>query len=104
MVFAQSNGPLVPMTGAIDPIERTYRQLLEQVLGAGEWLSGDHRVHALVAAALLGVSVRTLENWRSSGNGPDFVRLGHGGNKITYRLMDLSEWLQSIHVDGGSRE
>lgn len=36
------------------------------------------------------LSVRTLANWRSSGNGgPPFVKLG---GKILYPLSRLSEW------------
>ncbi len=33
---------------------------------------------------------RTLERWRSSGEGPPFVRLGR---RVAYRLQDLERWV-----------
>jgi predicted DNA-binding transcriptional regulator AlpA len=41
-------------------------------------------------AALLGLKVSTLANWRWSGCGPPFLRLGR---KIRYRPSDLADWL-----------
>ena len=42
------------------------------------------------AAAYLGVSPRTLENWRASGDGPDYARLGA---RVVYRIVDLDKFL-----------
>jgi hypothetical protein len=47
------------------------------------------------AAALLGVSFRSLITWRSRGGGPAFRRVGPGGRTILYELKDLVEWAQS---------
>ena len=44
------------------------------------------------AAEALGVSPRTLANWRSRGGGPVFVRLG--GKAIRYRATDLVEFVE----------
>jgi len=41
-------------------------------------------------AERLGCSVRTLERWRVSGDGPAFVKLGH---LVRYRDNDIAEWL-----------
>jgi len=35
------------------------------------------------------ISVRTLNNWRTQGNGPAFVKLG---GKVAYPLDKLIEW------------
>jgi predicted DNA-binding transcriptional regulator AlpA len=43
------------------------------------------------AAALLGLSPRTLEGWRRTGEGPAFVRLGR--RRVAYRRSALDSWL-----------
>ncbi len=48
------------------------------------------------AAAFLGVSVRTLQRWRTEppkGGGPPFYKLG--AKRVVYRLSDLSRWAES---------
>jgi hypothetical protein len=45
------------------------------------------RVKPATAAELLGISVNTLRNRRSMGEGPLFVRTGR--NRITYQLHEL---------------
>ena len=44
------------------------------------------------AARTLGVSHRTLEDWRCTGSGPRFLKLGN--RMVRYRLSDLQEFLQ----------
>jgi len=44
-------------------------------------------------AALLGVSERTLERWRSEHLGPPFVRLV-GLGSVRYRKADVDQWLE----------
>jgi predicted DNA-binding transcriptional regulator AlpA len=46
------------------------------------------------AAHLLSISMRTLENWRHKGLGPEFVRIS--SRCIRYRLSDLENWQQAI--------
>lgn len=42
------------------------------------------------AAKLLRVSVRTLEGWRRTGEGPPFIRCGR---LARYRHADVSRWI-----------
>jgi hypothetical protein len=59
----------------------------------------DGRVSELVAAALLGRSPGTLRNWRSAGDGPQFVRLGvNGGARVSYTLLALAEWMHTLRA------
>ena len=44
------------------------------------------------AAALLGIEVGTLANWRYRGVGPRFLRLG---GRVRYRLADLADYLDA---------
>lgn len=43
------------------------------------------------AAKVLGVSSRTLSNWRCRGGGPDYVKMG--SKAVRYRLDDLNEFV-----------
>lgn len=43
------------------------------------------------AAFHLGISHRTLEDWRLTGFGPCFVKLGR---RVLYRMQDLIEFVQ----------
>ena len=36
---------------------------------------------------------RTAQRWRSTGEGPAFVRLGQ--RRVLYRLTDIEKWLAS---------
>jgi predicted DNA-binding transcriptional regulator AlpA len=44
------------------------------------------------AALLLSVSLSLLKKWRTTGDGPRFVKLG--GRAIGYRRADLSDWIE----------
>lgn len=44
------------------------------------------------AAERLGVRASTLANWRWTGSGPRFLKVG---GRVRYRLFDLAEWLES---------
>jgi predicted DNA-binding transcriptional regulator AlpA len=43
------------------------------------------------AAAPLGVSVRTLQNWRLRGGGPPYQKLG---SAVRYSTSKLHEWIE----------
>lgn len=43
------------------------------------------------AAALLLLNPRTLDNWRSKGKGPRYVK---AGRKVAYRMTDLTAWVE----------
>ena len=44
------------------------------------------------AAYLLGISVRTLQAWRTRNSGPPFARLGR---LVRYRRSMLEDWTKS---------
>lgn len=52
------------------------------------------------AARLLGVSARTLFNWRAAGRGPRFKR---EGGRILYATAALSRWLDADEPDADGR-
>ena len=56
-------------------------------------------VSANEAAAMLGVSPRTLANWRALGIGPAFVRVGAVRSRTLYRVDDLNTWLDNNRVE-----
>jgi excisionase family DNA binding protein len=51
------------------------------------------------AAAVLGLSERTVERMRVAGNGPRFVRMGRS---IRYRPADIENWIASRVVSSTS--
>ena len=61
---------------------------------AGERTMKDHPEYLSTrqAASLLGVSARTLERFRVSGDGPPFCKFGH---RVSYRRTEVDEWAQS---------
>lgn len=56
-------------------------------------------VSANEAAAMLGVSPRTLANWRTHRVGPAFVRVGRVHSRTLYRINDLKTWLDANRVE-----
>ena len=48
-----------------------------------------------------GISPQTLENWRSQGKGPKYVKLGAGGSSpVVYRLADVEKY-ERKNLQGG---
>ena len=45
------------------------------------------------AAFVLGISSRTLANWRSRSKGPAYIRFGKNRSPVMYRLCDVEDWL-----------
>lgn len=43
-------------------------------------------------AAYLGVPVKTVYRWNTTGTGPTYVRVG---KHVRYRLADVDKWLAS---------
>ena len=58
---------------------------------------------SVTAAAYVGVSRKTLSNWRALGEGPAYVRLGRSGARIVYRVADLDRYLAERLIGGGVR-
>lgn len=52
------------------------------------------------AADVLCISSRTLQAWRSRGEGPAFVRAGRA---IRYRRRDLLAWMEAQTVHSSAR-
>lgn len=53
-------------------------------------LHPDQLVDTETAAAFLDYSERTLVDWRQSGFGPRFIKVGDG--RVKYRVRALIEW------------
>ena len=54
----------------------------------------DGRHDEVAAAEFLGLKPATLRTWRSSGQGPSYVRAG----RIWYYVDDLNSWLRSRRI------
>jgi len=46
------------------------------------------------------ITIRTLANWRSSGTGPPFVKIG---GRILYKIEMVLEWEHRRTVNGTSQ-
>lgn len=64
----------------------------------------DRAVDTKEAARILGISHRTLENFRLRGGGPAYVRVGAGGKLVRYRLSALSAWMDAHTASSTSEE
>jgi hypothetical protein len=58
-------------------------------------ISADGRVSELNAAKLLDLHPDSLARLRKEGKGPVWYDLALGGARVTYRLFDLSVWIES---------
>jgi hypothetical protein len=55
------------------------------------WKDEPRLISSKEAALLLNVSVGTLNNWRTSGKGPRFKRVGR---RCFYQIADLKQYLE----------
>lgn len=62
--------------------------------------SASKVLSAKAAAEALGVSAKTLANWRVSGIGPKFVKLG---SRVLYRQVHLNAFLEERTVSSTSQ-
>lgn len=53
------------------------------------------------AAEYLGVSHRTLQSWRTKGQGPAYVKFSRNG--VLYRAQDLRDFVDARVVGGGAK-
>lgn len=44
-------------------------------------------------AVRLGLSVKTLQNWRCGGCGPRYLKIG--GGAVRYPLVEVNAWIES---------
>ena len=59
-----------------------------------------HPVDTTDASLIVGCAPRTLDNWRSQGRGPRFIRVGR---LIRYRISDLEAYLDAGTVEAANR-
>lgn len=83
----------------LDRIQATARMLEAACREAGHGITGDGRVGESVAAELLGFEATTLANRRGEGKAPRHFRIGGFGHRVTYRLVDIAEWIESSRCD-----
>jgi excisionase family DNA binding protein len=55
----------------------------------------DPKLSNTDAAAYLGISPKTLNDWRSAGRGPDYLKIG---TLVRYRQSDLDAYLERCTV------
>lgn len=51
-----------------------------------------------IAARVIGLGHRTLEQWRHLGKGPAYLKVGR---QVRYRQSDLDVWLQDRRIQPG---
>jgi excisionase family DNA binding protein len=56
----------------------------------GGW-AGDPLMRESEAAQILGLSKRTLQKWRLTGGGPEFLKFGRA---VRYSVESLERWLR----------
>ena len=61
----------------------------------------DGLIDERAAADYLCYSVRALQNWRSRGGGPNFVKVS--GRSVRYTRRDLQAWIASKRVANTSQ-
>lgn len=54
------------------------------------------------AAEKMGLTERTLQNWRYTGKGPDYIKLSH--RAVRYRESDLAEWVEERRFTSTAEE
>lgn len=74
-------------------VERIRAAFERRCLGVDAWISADGRIGEQTAAALLGWSHGSLVNRRAEGTGPPHYKVGGAGNRISYALHELAEWV-----------
>jgi excisionase family DNA binding protein len=74
-------------------LEPSLLELIERTAAAtvAALRTSRRYVNTREAAEYLGCSPKTLQNWRSSGKGPRFVRIG---GKIAYDFADLDAFIR----------
>jgi hypothetical protein len=88
--------------GPSSEIERrsnTLKLMIAASKAAGFAISADLRVGEPDAAELLGYSRKYLKELRQEGKGPVSYLRGIGGGRISYRLIDLVEWIEFARED-----
>jgi predicted DNA-binding transcriptional regulator AlpA len=61
----------------------------------------DRLMNEHEAAEVLCYSVRALQNWRSRGGGPKFIKVS--ARSVRYRRRDLLDWIEARTVASTSQ-
>lgn len=59
----------------------------------------DRLIDTEELAKALGVSPRTVDAWRTAGEGPDYIKIGA---QVRYRETDVEQWLSTVRVIQGN--
>ncbi len=85
-----------------DPFDGTWDAAVEPgAAGDADELAEENHLDTREAAAWLGLSPKTLERYRVSGEGPDFLRTGY---RVRYLLEDLEKWASARRWTSTSEE
>ncbi len=79
-----------------DPFDGTW-----DAAGDADERTEENHLNTREAAAWLGLSPKTLERYRVSGEGPDFLRIGY---RVRYLLEDLEKWASARRWTSTSEE
>lgn len=82
------------MTDFQSRIESTASILTSFAQNQGMTVTGDRRISEKDAAKLLGLNPAYLKNLRQEGKGPVPYNRGMAGCRISYRIIDLAEWIE----------
>jgi predicted DNA-binding transcriptional regulator AlpA len=91
MAFAEFLDP--PPKGPVTELAAQVADRVAELLRADIVASDDLIFDTKAAARICGLSPRTLEQMRSTGQGPACIMLT--GTSVGYRLGGLREWLRS---------
>lgn len=81
-------------------VEETQELLLAACREHAFTVTADLRVSENAAAVLLGYQAKTLQNMRGLGTAPPHYRRAVDGGKVSYRLVDLAQWIEVTREDG----
>jgi hypothetical protein len=62
-------------------------------------MSADQRVSEVDAARLIGMEPASLKNLRTEGGAPPNYRVPVGGQRVSYRVLDLALWIEGKRED-----
>jgi predicted DNA-binding transcriptional regulator AlpA len=83
------------VTLAIITAINAMMQVLDEKISTGV-LMAETKLSPRQLAEELGVSPQTLANWRWSGIGPRYTKLGDGRTaRVRYRRADVDAWLKA---------
>lgn len=75
---------------------QTADRLLREARAREFWITPDCRIGERDAAELIGWCAGHLRNARSEGRAPRFYRIGGAGHRVSYRIDDLAEFIESL--------